>query len=330
MKIYSYIRMNLEGEILDEVSYEYDGPIAKCDGSDSDGGYSSIGGPPGVGASQSAKDSYWGGATNTVGFSGKSKSKASPASNLAVDLETGKSYDVSNPASPTPANNVGVDLESGNTYDTTNIQTKTPTQINSSSFNPARDEMNAQRDAARKASDDISLVSTLVDTLKTGFGVFSTVGNLVAGNIPGALVSGYGALKPASNLYDSAKKTEFANYMDQVAEIGNAPGGSSYDSRGVESNGNNTGSQRGQGGENNELLKTEQFSTDQNKIIKPDTTPEPSTDISAELDENDDMLAEMERRRDQMMARARKRVGYLSTLLTDDLGSAPIYKPTLY
>lgn len=32
MKIYSYIRMNMDGEILEEVSCEYNGPIAECKG----------------------------------------------------------------------------------------------------------------------------------------------------------------------------------------------------------------------------------------------------------------------------------------------------------
>lgn len=37
MKIYNYVKLDIEtGEILDEESFEYHGPIAKCDGGDSD------------------------------------------------------------------------------------------------------------------------------------------------------------------------------------------------------------------------------------------------------------------------------------------------------
>lgn len=71
MKVYTYIRMTLDGEVLEEEFFEYEGPVAKCDGSDSDGGYGSIGGPAGVGS---------GGRGGSMGFDASASHKGANAS----------------------------------------------------------------------------------------------------------------------------------------------------------------------------------------------------------------------------------------------------------
>lgn len=48
MKIYTYVKINIDtGKIVDEASYEYNGPIAKCDPGGGGGGGGPSGGPGG-------------------------------------------------------------------------------------------------------------------------------------------------------------------------------------------------------------------------------------------------------------------------------------------